>query len=94
MRHHLDPDDWAAERGAIFALYRELGVTCEQERHRLQHAVTGCSSLRYMTREEHGKLIRMLEQLASKTVTEQRQMICGLLALSSFDYREAPEFDF
>lgn len=94
MRHHLEPDDWAAERGTIFALYQELGVSREQERHRLQHAITGCSSLRYMTHEEHRKLIRSLEQITEKSVSDQQKLLRGLLALGSFDYRDEPEFDF
>ena len=88
MRQHLDPDDWAEERGTIFSLYRDLDITDEGERHRLQHAVTGCSSLRYMTREEHKKLIETLENLINKSADEQTRTLDGLFALSSFDYRE------
>lgn len=89
MRHLLDPDEWALERGEIFALFTELGVKGEDERHRLQHAVTGCSSLRFMTHEEHHKLIETLGHLAEKPREEQRRVLKGLLALSSFDYRDA-----
>ena len=87
MRRHLDPDEWIDERGDIFVLYQQLGITTEDERHRLQHAVTGCSSLRYMNREEHFKLIETLETLVEKSPPEQAKTLGGLLALSSFDYR-------
>ena len=86
MRRHLDPDEWADTRGNIFALYQQLGITTEDERHRLQHALTGCNSLRYMTRDEHLKLINALEDLAAKPFTEQEKTIQGLVTLSSFNY--------
>ena len=86
MRRHLDPDEWIDERGDIFTLYQQLGITTEDERHRLQHAVTGCSSLRYMNREEHLKLIETLETLVEKSPPEQTKTIQGLLTLTGFDY--------
>ncbi len=91
MRRHLEPDEWTDERGDIFVLYRELGITDDEERHRVQHALTGCSSLRFMTHEEHQKLIHTLKQLTCKTITEQQKLIDGLLALSGFDYRDIDE---
>lgn len=88
MRQLLEPDEWADVRGDIFVLYGELGITEERERHRLQHALTGCSSLRFMTHEEHHLLIHTLERLNQTSVGEQQKMIHGLLALSSFEYRK------
>ena len=88
MRRHLEPNEWADERGDIFALYQELDISDEDERHQLQHAITGCSSLRFMTHEEHRKLIHTLEELTHKTTAEQQKLISGLLALSGFDYRD------
>ena len=94
MRRHLDPDEWADIRGDIFVLYGQLGITTDIERHRLQHALTGCNSLRYMTREEHLKLIQALEQLSAKSLSEQTKTIQGLLTLSSFDYQPQEKGDF
>ncbi len=88
MRQSLHPDDWSTERGDIFALYSELGLSDEHDRHRLQHAITGCKSLRYMTIEEHRLLIRVLEQLVDKPYAERLLIWNGLLALSSFDYSD------
>lgn len=88
MRHHLDPDDWIEERAEIFGLYTQLGITHEDKRHQFQHAITGCSSLRYMTREEHQQLIDTLEQLAKQPSSEQQKTLQGLLALGNFDYQE------
>ncbi len=87
MRRHLDPDEWADIRGTIFVLFNQLGLA-DDERHRLQHAITGCSSLRYMTSDEHRKLVDTLEQLAEKPVLERNRTLQGLFALSSFDYRD------
>ena len=86
MRTHRDADDWALERGHIFAIYSELGIEDADERHRLQHAVTGCSSLRYMTRGEHLALIETLESLIEKSYAERNRVMNGLLALTSFNY--------
>lgn len=86
MRRHLDPEEWVYERREIFALYKALSIHDQDERHRLQHALTGCSSLRLMTGEEHRKLIGALERIAQQPATKQARMFGGLLALSSFDY--------
>ena len=87
MRQHLNPDEWADIRGTIFVLFNQLGLDTD-ERHRLQHAITGCSSLRYMTNDEHRKLVDTLEQLVTKSSREQSHILQGLFALSSFDYRD------
>lgn len=86
MRRALFPDEWAGERGEIFALYKAVGVCDEGERHRLQHALTGCSSLRYMTGDEHRRLISALAEIAGKPAAERDRTLEGLLALGSFDY--------
>lgn len=88
MRRHLDPDEWAYERREIFALYQALGIRNEDERHRIQHALTGCSSLRFMNSEEHRKLIGALEEIAQQPAAKQAHMFGGLLALNSFDYHD------
>ncbi len=88
MRHHLNADDWSTERGDIFALYSELGLSDEHDRHRLQHAITGCKSLRYMTKEEHRTLIRVLEALVDKPYAERLRIWDGLLALNGFTYSD------
>ena len=87
MRRHLDPDEWSDIRGTLFVLFNQLGLA-DDERHHLQHAITGCSSLRYMTSEEHRKLVTTLEQLAEKPASERNCTLQGLFALSSFDYRD------
>ena len=87
MRRHLDPDEWSDERAEIFGLYQQLSVTDENERHHLQYALTGCASLRYMTKEEHQALIEALNTLVSQAGTKQARTLRGLNALSSFDYR-------
>ena len=91
MRRHLEPDEWSEIRGEIFRLYRELGVTFDDERHRIQHAVTGCSSLRYMTPEEQQKLVETLEQVAEQPAEVQEKMLAGLIALTGFDFHEVGE---
>ena len=88
MRRQLDPDEWAYERSEIFALYKALGIHDQDERHRLQHALTGCNSLRLMTGEEHRKLIGALKEIAQQPAAKQARMFGGLLALSSFDYHD------
>ena len=91
MRRHLEGFEWAEARGEIFTLYRDLGIFDGDERHRIQHALIGCSSLRYMTPEEHQKLIETLQEIALKPSDEQQKMLCGLLALGSFDFHEIDE---
>ena len=91
MRRHLEGYEWAEARGEIFTLYRDLGIDYEDERHRVQHALTGCPSLRYMTPAEHRKLIETLREIALKPSDEQQKMLTGLLALSRFDYHEIDE---
>lgn len=91
MRRYLEPDEWADVRSDIFALYRQLGITTEDERHHVQYAVTGCGSLRYMTREEHFELIKILNDLPIKPSPTQRRAIRGLLTLSSFTYHPTPQ---
>lgn len=84
MRRPLSPEEWADERGRIFGLYQQLGVRSDSERHRLQRAVTGCGSLRYMSRDEHRLLIRTLARLAETPPAERERAIRGLLALGEF----------
>jgi hypothetical protein len=93
MRRPLSPDEWAFERGEIFSRYQQLGIRDEGERHRLQHALIGCPSLRYMTHEEHQKLIETLGHLCQQSYAQRQRTLQGLLTLASFDY-ETPEFDF
>lgn len=88
VRRPLEPDEWSEIRGEIFRLYRELGITNDDERHRIQHAVAGCPSLRYMTPEEQKKLVEALELLAAQPEGEQDKMLAGLIALNSFDFYE------
>ena len=90
MRRHLSSDEWADERAEIFGLYQQLGIQEESERHRIQHAITGCPSLRYMSHEEHQKLIETLEQLLESP--NPKRILEGLLALGSFDYQESSPF--
>ena len=92
MRRHLNPDEWAYERGEIFAIFKALGVHDQDERHRLQHALTGCSSLRLMTGEEHRKLIEALHEIAEQPAAKQASILDGLLALSGFDYNDADRY--
>ena len=80
----LELDEWSEIRGEIFRLYRKLGITNDDERHRIQHAVTGCSSLRYMTPEEQQKLVEALEHVAAQPEGEQDKMLAGLIALNRF----------
>lgn len=91
MRRHLEGYEWAAARGEIFTLYRDLGIEYADERHRVQHALTGCSSLRYMTPDEHQKLIETLQEIVLKPDDEQQKLLTGLLALGGFDYQEIDE---
>ena len=91
MRRHLEPDEWSQIRGEIFRLYRELGITYDDERHRIQHAITGCSSLRYMTPDEQQKLVEALEQIAGAPTDKQDKLLAGLMALGSFDFHEIDE---
>ena len=88
MRRPLEPDEWSEIRGEIFRLYRELDITFDDERHRIQHALTGCSSLRYMTPEEQQMLVEALEQIAAEPTDKQDKMLAGLIALNGFDFHE------
>ena len=88
VRRPLEPDEWSELRGEIFRLYRKLDITEGDDRHRIQHALTGCSSLRYMTPEEQQKLVEALELLAAQPEGEQDKMLAGLIALNSFDFYE------
>jgi hypothetical protein len=83
-RTALDPDDWREVRGELF--YRDLGISGEDERHQLQAAITGCSSLRLMSFEEHAKLLGALKSIAVQPPNEQEATLKGLLLLTEFDY--------
>ena len=91
MRRPLEPDEWSEVRGEIFRLYRELGITYDDKRHHIQHAITGCSSLRYMTPDEQQKLVEALEQIASAPTDKRDKLLAGLIALGSFDFHEITE---
>ena len=91
MRRPLEPYEWSDIRGEIFRLYRELGITYDDERHRIQHALTGCSSLRYMTPNEQQKLVEALAQVAAEPGDKQDKLLAGLMALGSFDFHEIDE---
>ena len=91
MRRPLEPYEWSEVRGEIFRLYRELGITFDDERHRIQHAITGCSSLRYMTPDEQQKLVEALAQIASAPTDKRDKLLAGLMALGSFEYHEISE---
>ena len=91
VRRPLEPYEWSQIRGEIFQLYRELDITYDDERHRIQHALTGCSSLRYMTPEEQQKLVEALAQVAAQPEDEQDKMLAGLIALNGFDFYEVGE---
>ena len=91
MRRPLEPNEWSEVRGEIFRLYRELSITYDDERHQIQHAVTGCSSLRYMTPDEQQKLVEALAQIVAEPADKQDKLLAGLMALGSFDFHEISE---
>lgn len=55
--------DWAEARNTIFALYSELNIL-EDERHALQQAITGESSLKRMSDPQHKRMIDVLRYLS------------------------------
>lgn len=81
MRREREPGEWVKARSQIFALFNRLGIQGDDKRHRIQQAVTGCTSLRFMTDKEHQLLIKVLDLRHSPV--EREQMIQRLLAFDS-----------